>query len=267
MDFSAYSRLTFNQPAEGILQIVLSAPGRLNAIDAEMHRELAVVWQDVDGDPDIRAVIVTGHGQNFSSGGDLNLVEEISHDFAARARALREARDLVYGIIDCSKPVVSAIRGVAVGAGLVVALLADISIASPTTRIIDGHTRVGLAAGDHAAIVWPLLCGLAKAKYHLLLCEPMDGREAERAGLVSLCVEDDQLDETALNVASRLASGSQSAIRWTKHALNHWLRQAGPIFDTSLTLEFLGFTGPDVQEGIASLKEKRAPRFTGPASE
>ena len=110
-----------------------------------------------------------------------------------RARVWREARDLVYNIINCSKPIVSAMHGPAVGAGLVAGLLADISIAAKNARIIDGHTRLGVAAGDHAAIVWPLLCGMAKAKYYLLLCEPVSGEEAERIGLVSLCVEEDQL--------------------------------------------------------------------------
>src|SRR6478735_6986123 len=108
---------------------------------------------------------------------------------------------MVYNVINCDKPVVSAIEGPAVGAGLVIGLLADISIAGRNARIIDGHTRIGVAAGDHAAIVWPLLCGLAKSKYHLLLCEPLSGEEAERIGLVSLCVEDDQLQDKAVEVA------------------------------------------------------------------
>jgi enoyl-CoA hydratase len=103
---------------------------------------------------------------------------------------------------------------------------------------------------------------MAKAKYHLLLCEPVSGEEAERIGLVSLCVDDADLHDKAVEVASKLARGSPSAIRWTKYALNNWLRMAGPSFDTSLALEFMGFRGPDVQEGLASLREKRRPRFT-----
>ena len=184
-----------------------------------------------------------------------------------RIRVMREARDIVYNIANCSKPVVSAMRGPAVGAGLVVGLLADVSIASRTARLIDGHTKLGVAAGDHAAIVWPILCGLAKAKYHLLTCEPLSGEEAERIGLVSLCVDDGELEEAAMRVARTLSAGSQSAIRWTKYALNNWLRAAGPIFDASLALEFMGFGGPDVREGVAALKEKRLPAFEGPAAE
>ncbi len=155
----------------------------------------------------------------------------------------------------------SAIRGPAVGAGLVCGLLADISIATPDARIIDGHTRLGVAAGDHAAIIWPLLCGMAKAKYYLLLCETLTGAEAERIGVVSLLADDADLDAKAVEIAGKLADGAPAAIRWTKLALNNWLRAAGPTFDASLALEFLGFTGPDAREGLAAHREKRRPRF------
>jgi enoyl-CoA hydratase len=265
--YAAYPSLQLERPAEGVLRIVMSAPGRLNAADVGMHRDLAGIWTEVDRDPQVRAVIVRGAGEAFSAGGDLDLVSEMAEDHAVRVRVLREARDLVYNLVNCSKPVVSAMAGPAVGAGLVVGLLADVSIAARSARIIDGHTRLGVAAGDHAAIVWPLLCGMAKAKYHLLLCEPLSGEEAERIGLVSRCVDDADLHQVALEVATRLAAGSQSAIRWTKYALNNWLRQAGPLFDTSLALEFLGFAGPDVREGVAARRERRPPHFTGPASE
>jgi enoyl-CoA hydratase len=267
-DYSTqFPTLKFADLGDGVLEVSMSAPGRLNAVGHDGHRELAAVWPVVDTDPDVRVAIIRGEGGVFSSGGDLDLVSEMASDFEVRIRVLREARDLVYNVINCSKPIVSAIEGPAVGAGLVVGLLADVSIAAEDARIMDGHTRLGVAAGDHAAIVWPLLCGMAKSKYYLLTCEPLSGAEAERIGLVSLCVPGDELHERARKVAARLASGSQSAIRWTKYALNNWLRQAGPIFDTSLGLEFLGFAGPDVREGVSSIREKRRPTFDGPASE
>jgi len=188
-------------------------------------------------------------------------IGDIIADHGTRLRNWKEAKDIVYNVINCSKPVVSAIRGPAVGAGLVCGILADISIVSKTARIIDGHTKLGVAAGDHAAIVWPLLCGMAKAKYYLLLCDQLSGEEAERIGLVSMCVEDADLDAKALEIATRLANGPQSAIRWTKYSLNNWLRQAGPAFDASLALEFLGFTGPEVKEGLQAYLDKRKPAF------
>jgi enoyl-CoA hydratase len=150
--------------------------------------------------------------------------------------------------------VVSAIHGPAVGAGLAVAVLADVSVAARTARIVDGHTRLGVAAGDHAALCWPLLCGMAKAKYHLLTCEPLTGEEAERIGLVSLCVDDGEVQDRALAVATGLAAGTASAIRWTKHTLNHWYRAQFAAFDASLAYEFLGFGLPEAAEGLARLR-------------
>ena len=259
--YAAYPSLELDRPAPHVLRLTLRAAGRLNAVSATMHRELASVWQTIGADDDTHAVIVRGADGSFSSGGDLDLVLEIASDQATRLRVFHEARDLVYNVINCPKPIVSAMTGPAVGAGLAVGLLADISIATPSARIVDGHTKLGVAAGDHAAIVWPLLCGLAKAKYHLLLCEPLDGVEAERIGLVSLCVPEAELEERALAIAVRLAEGSQPALRHTKLALNNWLRAAGPAFDASLALEFLDMTGPDVHEGVAAVRAKRKPSF------
>lgn len=266
--YAEFASLSFSRPEDGLLAITMSSPGRLNAAGHEMHRDLANVWRAVDRDPDTAVAIIRGDGPAFSAGGDLDLVADMAADFATRIRVLKEARELVYEVIGCSKPIVSSMHGVAVGAGLVAGVLADVSIATRDCRIIDGHTKLGVAAGDHAAIVWPLLIGMAKAKYYLLTCEPMSGEEAERMGLISLVVDDtDELAQRTLQVATRLRDGSQSAIRWTKYALNNWLRQAGPTFDASLALEFMGFSGPDVHEGIAAIKEKRRPRFDGPASE
>src|SRR5881394_2322066 len=246
MDYSDYQQLKISRPEAGILEIVMHAePGKLSITTARMHAELARIWLDIDRDPETRVAILRGEGRGFSASGDLAMVEEMTHNFATRARVWREARDLVYNLINCSKIVVSAMHGPAVGAGLVAGLLADISIAAKNARIIDGHTRLGVAAGDHAAIVWPLLCGMAKAKYYLLLCEPLSGSEAERIGVISLAVEDEELDGKAVEIATRLAEGAPYAIRWTKYALNNWLRAAGPTFDSSLALEFLGFSSPD----------------------
>ena len=255
-----YTRLRFDRPHPKVLRITMDN-GRMNTADDAMHSELADIWCDVDRDPSVNAVVITGAGKVFSAGGDFGMIQQNIDNFDARARQWREARDIVQNIINCSKPVVSAMRGVAVGVGLVCGILADVSIATKDCRIIDGHTRLGVAAGDHAAIIWPLLCGLAKAKYYLLLCEPVLGAEAERIGLISLAVEDAELDAKAVEIAVRLAEGAQSAIRWTKYALNNWIRSAGPTFDASLALEFLGFAGPEVKEGLASHLEKRKPIF------
>jgi enoyl-CoA hydratase len=260
--YDEFTSLELDRPEHGILRLTLRNPEKLNAVGHEAHAQLALVWQTIDRDAETRAVVVRGADGVFSSGGDLGLVEDIAENWETRSRVFKEARDLVYNIVNCSKPIVAAIQGHAVGAGLTVALLADISVAAPSARIMDGHTKLGVAAGDHAVLVWPLLCGLAKAKYHLLLCEPVDGETAERIGLVSLCVPEDDVEERALEIARRLAAGSQAAIAHTKLALNNWLRAAGPAFDASLALEFLDMTGPDVAEGVRAVRERRAPDFS-----
>jgi enoyl-CoA hydratase len=258
--------LTFDRPAEGVLRITLDAPG-LNAVSPAVHRELADVWLTVDRDPETKVALLRGAGKAFSAGGSFELLDSMMNDYEVRTKVMREARDLVFNVINCAKPVVSAIHGPAVGAGLVAGILADVSVVARTARIIDGHTKIGVTAGDHAAICWPLLCGMAKAKYYLLTCDTLTGEEAERIGLVSMCVDDDQVQDRALEVAVQLANGAQSAIRWTKQTLNNWYRAQSAILDASLAYEFFGFGGPDAREGVSAATEKRTPHFTGPTGE
>ena len=259
--YSKYKALDIDSPAPRVLRITFNKPDTLNSLDEQGHRELTYIWRDIDEDPDVSVAILTGKGRAFSAGGDFGMIEKMIDDPKVRARIWKEARDLVYNVINCSKPIVSAINGAAVGAGLVAGLLADISVAGKSARIVDGHTRLGVAAGDSAVINWPLLCGMAKAKYHLLLCEPMNGEEAERLGMVSLCVADEELQDRALAIAEKLRDSAPMATRWTKYALNNWYRMAGPAFDASTALEMLGFTTEEAREGVKSHREKRAPKF------
>lgn len=261
MDYSRYTSLQVVRHTGGVVEVVMGRDGKLPVADHAGHGELADIWRDLDRDPEVSVIIVRGQAKGFSGGGTLELVGDMVEDFEHRARVWKEARDIVYNMINCSKIIVSAINGPAVGGGLAVALMADISIAARDARLIDGHTRLGVAAGDHAAIIWPLLCGMAKAKLHLLLSSEISGEEAERIGLVSMAVDGEALMQTAMEIAGKLAAGPQTALRWTKHSLNNWLRQAGPIFDNSVALEMLGFTGPEVREGLAAVRERRSPVF------
>ena len=261
MDYKDYQHIEFEHRANGVLLMTLNRPEVLNATNDRLHWELTQIWQTIGADPETKVAVVTGKGRAFSAGGDMGMVERNATDPRRLARTVQEATDLVYNIINLDKPVISAINGVAVGAGLVVALLADISIIGENVRFTDGHTKLGVVAGDHAAIIWPLLCGMAKAKYYLLTSDFIDGKEAERIGLVSMCVPAEQVVPKALEVADKLANGAQQAIRWTKRSLNNWLRMAGPIFDNSMALEMLTFMEDDVREGMKAIREKRAPQF------
>src|SRR5207247_7412824 len=173
-----------------------------------LHYEVSQVWLTIDADPDTRVAVITGKGRAVYAGGDLEMVEANATDPRRLATTLKVASDIVYNMINLDKPIISAINGVAVGAGLVVALLADISIMAENARITDGHTRLGVVAGDHAAIVWPLLCGMAKAKYYLLTCDFIDGKEAERIGLVSLTLQAALLMTNGCHVAHQPSRGS-----------------------------------------------------------
>ena len=228
--YARYTRLQFDWPHPRVLRITFDSPLKLGAMDARMHREVSEIWADVDADDSVSAVIVTGKGKTFSAGGDLNHERKVCEDYALRMQAMKESRELVLGMINCRKPIVTAARGWAVGAGLALVILADVSIVAKDAMFSDGHLKIGVAAGDHAAIIWPLLCGMAKAKYYLLTAENFSGEDAERMNLVSMALADEEVQGKALQVASKLADGAPSAVRWTKQALNTWLRQAQQIF-------------------------------------
>ena len=261
MDFGDYEQLALTRRGNGVLLITMNRPEKYNAADEGMHTELARIWKDVAADPQTRVAVITGAGKAFSAGGDLAMVERMAGNYEQVSHMLTEASDLVYNMINCDKPIVSAINGAAVGAGAVVALLADVAIAAEDAKIGDGHVKLGVAAGDHAAIIWPLLIGMAKARYYLLTGEMLSGAEAERIGLVAKALPREQVLDEALRIADGLAAGAQQAIRLSKRALNNWLRSAGPTFDRSAAYEMLTFLGPDVVEGFTALREKRAPRF------
>lgn len=259
--FDKYEGLRFERRENGVLWMIIDRPEAMNATTGAMHRGLSRVWDDINDDPDTRVVVVTGQGEAFSAGGDIEWIDSFVGDPKAVREIMREAGDVVYRMLRCEKIIISAINGVAVGAGLAVALMADISIIAEDASFTDGHLRIGVGAGDHALICWPLLCGLAKAKYYLLTADFIDGRTADQIGLVSKAVPRDDLLAEAQKVADKLANGPQDALQLTKRALNLWMHQAAPTFDASLAFEMMGFLGPDGAEGVAAMREKRRPVF------
>lgn len=266
MDAGRYDCLDMDLNPTGVLLVTMRTDEKKNAMTARLHSELAQVWGDIAADPQVKAVVVTGAGDAFSAGGELGWVKELaakprSEDGRADFRDFDELLAIPIGMMNLDKPIVSAINGPAVAGGLAVALSADISVAAEDAVLCDGHVRGGLVAGDHAALIWPLLCGMAKSKYYLLTGRALDGAEASRIGLVSLAVPQAEVLPTAMQIAEDLATGPQLAIRWTKRALNGWLRQAQPIFEHSAALERLSFLHPDMMEGLDALMDRRAPKF------
>ena len=154
-DYTDFEHLAFDRRPDGVVVVTLDRPAVLNAANVRMHREMSEVWAVIDADPDARVSVVTGAGRAFSAGGDLDMIAAMTEDYAAVLEQWRDARTIVECMLSADKPVVSAINGVAVGAGLAVALMADISIMGESARVSDGHARLGVAAGDHAALLWP----------------------------------------------------------------------------------------------------------------
>lgn len=254
-----FTRIRVEHRDDGIVVFTLNRPERMNATDAVLHRELAALPMLLDRDPQARVAVLTGAGRAFSVGGDLDDLSAEVDDYARKLATTRETQQLVSGMIDCRKPVVAAINGSAAGAGLAIALLSDISVISKDAVLCDGHTRIGLAAGDHAALIWPLLCGMAKAKLHLLTCRKISGREAERIGLVSEAVPADAVLTRALEIAQELSALPPLGLELTKRALNHWWRQALPIFEASLGYELLTSFGPEHAARLDAVRARRAP--------
>lgn len=254
--YSGYDALKIDWAAPGVLKVAFNRPEQRNAMNDLVHRQISDIWRDIDEDDDVRSVLVCGEGDDFCVGGELELVVGMLEDRDQRRRTMREAQRLVHTMINCAKPIVSAMQGSVVGGGLAVGLLADISIAARDARLIDGHVRMGLAAGDHAVLIWPLLCGLAKAKYHVMMNMPLSGEEAERIGLVSAAVDGAELTRVALEAAQKLAQMPVAAVRRTKYAFNSWLRAAGPHFDLSHAFEEMSFDTDEVAHAVDILRQR-----------
>jgi enoyl-CoA hydratase len=255
--------LELSRPSAGVLLVTLNRPDRLNAIDDAGHHEILRTLADLDDDPDVHVAVFAGAGRAFCAGGDIS--EALPAGGPARAEAVHRMYErniaTVNRLLALRTPTISAVHGYAVGAGLRLALLSDISVVADDARLIDGHIRLGVTAGDHAALIWPLLCGPAKAKYHLMTSAALSGAEAERLGLVSVSVPADEVRTRALELAEELAAGPQYALRATKRVINHWLRAALPAYEQSAALEALNFMHADAGEGLAAATERRAPRF------
>lgn len=256
MAYTDFEHLQVEVDDLGIATVSIPTVGSTGRRQAEIHKEVAAIWRRLDDDQAVRSILITGADDEFYRSADIHGLKAIpgldkEATFELAQRLAKEGNDIVYGIVNLDKPLVAAINGAAAGGGLAIALLADISIAVDDAQLVDPHIAMGLAAGDHAAMIWPLLCGMAKSKLYLMTSDALDGTEAERIGLVSLAVPADELQPVARQYAERLASGPTYAIRYTKRALNQWLRLGGiTSHDYSSALELLNFLGPELRHAV-----------------
>lgn len=259
-DFTKYKTIRVDR-RNRILTLTLNRPEKLNAVDEEMHAELATIFIDAADDPGSDVIVLTGAGRAFSAGGDIVWMQKmIDEGFGQTAR---EAKRIVFSLLDCDKPIIAKVNGHAAGFGATMALFCDVIFAAEHARIGDPHVRVGLTAGDGGAIIWPQLVGFARAKEYLLTGDMMSAGEAARIGLINHAVASGELDARVDAFVDRLAAGARVAIQTTKRSVNMGLKRLAEMMDMCLALETLSNASADHQEAVDAFREGREPRFTG----
>jgi len=269
-DYSRYTGLGLSL-TDGIMTVTLSNPGRKNAITPEQNDELTTIWDDLWEDPEVRVIILTGEGGDFCSGADVSRLRSRAEGtlvtepaFAPVNPTSRKARKHVYGILECEKPIIAKVRGVAYGLGVNLALASDLVFAAPGARFCDSHVKVGLVAGDGGVLLWPLLVGMHRAKEYLLTGDPVPAEKAADIGLINGCIPDDQLDAHVQAMAEKLRDLPPHAVNYTKSALNIAMRQmTGAAFEMSLGYEIYTMRTNDFGEATRAMSEKRKGVFRG----
>jgi enoyl-CoA hydratase len=266
VDYSRYKWLKLDLK-DGVMTVALSNPGKRNAINGEMSEELCFIWDDLHIDPAVDVIILTGDGDSFCSGADVSVLADASvaaPQKCATNQSSRLARRHLMGMLDCEKPIIAKVRGVAYGLGLSLALACDMVFAAEGTRLCDSHVKIGLVAGDGGVFLWPLAVGLHRAKEYLMTGEPLTAEEAVQIGLINRALPADKLDAHVLAMAEKLQALPPHAVNYTKLALNQVAKQvAQPAFETSLAYEIYTMGMNDVKEATNAFVEKRKGRYTG----
>jgi enoyl-CoA hydratase len=262
LDQANYETIAIDKRPEGIAVLTLNRPERLNAVNGAMHSELTTLFLDVQADPDVRVAVLTGAGRAFCAGGDFSSGSNMTTKTGLPM--MQEARRIVDNLLDCEKPVISAVNGAAAGLGATVALLCDIVIAARNARIGDPHVKMGITAGDGGAVIWPLLIGVNRAKQFLMTGDLIPAEEAMALGLVNKVVDEGAALDEALFMARRLAAGAPYAISTSKVAVNKFIKFiSNTVLPLSLALEEVSMRTDDHREAVKAFQEKRDPVFTG----
>lgn len=261
LDPSRFETILIEKRDNGVALATLNRPERLNAVNGRMHTELANIAREADSDDEVKVLVITGAGRAFCAGGDFGPGSDV---MGGGRRTMKEPLEIVNLMLDCSIPIVSAVKGYAMGLGATVALLADVVVAGRSTAFADTHVKMGVGAGDGGQVIWPLLMGVNRAKYHLMTGERITGQDALDAGLVNFLVDDDEILDKALEVADKLAAGPTLAISASKMAVNQYIKMVSNlVLPYSFALEMQTFRSADAAEAAAAFQEKREPRFSG----
>jgi len=256
-----FETILIDKRANGVVLATLNRPERLNAVNGRMHTELANIFREADNDDDVKVLVLTGAGRAFCAGGDFSGDDDV---LGGGRQSLKETKEIVDHLLDCSIPVISAVKGYAMGLGATVALLADIVVAGRSATFADTHVKMGVGAGDGGQVIWPLLMGVNRAKYHLMTGDGITGEDAERAGLVNFLVDDEEVLAKALEVADRLAAGPSLAISASKVAINQYIKMiSNLVLPYSFAMEIQTFRSTDAAEAAAAFQEKRELEFRG----
>ena len=254
-----YTTIAIEKRPNGVAVATLNREDRLNAVNGDMHHELATLTRDADDDPEVKVLVITGAGRAFCAGGDFSAGADTTHKIT-----LEEARMIVDHLLEAHIPIISAVNGYAMGLGATVALLCDVVVAGRAATFADTHVKLGIGAGDGGQVIWPFLMGVNRAKYYLMTGDRIPAEEAERLGLVNFVVDDDKLMDEALAIADRLAAGPGLAIGASKVPINNWLRSvSAQILPLSLAMEGATMRSSDAAEAAKAFQEKREPKFTG----
>ena len=261
MYFSNYKTIKVERQGK-VLEVIFNRPDKLNAVDEQMHGELACLFADISNDSGCEVVILTGAGRAFSAGGDIDWMQKMIDIPNSFEKTAREAKQIINTLLDCQKPIIAKINGHATGLGATIALFCDVIFASEAAKIGDPHVSVGLVAGDGGAVIWPQLIGYARAKEYLLTGDLISASEASRIGLINYAVPTTDLDAKVKEFADRLAAGATKSISWTKASINIGLKQlVQSVLETSLAYEAMSSRTADHQEAVNAFREKRTAQF------
>ena len=264
MDYSRYQTLLIEKDDEGVAVVTLNRPEKRNAVNNQMHKELEDMFADLTNDDEVRAVVLTGAGSAFCAGGDVEGMDSGEFRPAGPRVPFHMVRHLIANLLEVEQPIVAAVNGDGAGLGATIPLFCDIIVMAEAARLADTHVRMGLVAGDGGVVIWPWLVGMARAKEYLLTGQWIDGKEADRIGLVNYAVPREQVLPRAMEIARRLAQGAPMAIRWTKYSINKILRDhVNLALDSSMFLEAITMSSEDLEEAARAFFDKRRPLFKG----